>query len=115
MKLSQNLQSILFTLSLLILLAACSSEDQSQQQTQVPPSASAPAPTPTPAPTPVTTAASDADLVIQGGILLDMVADDPNPPRIKGLVVRNGKIDQIIAAGSSEDLPPATTTINAGS
>ena len=111
MKLFQNLQSILFTLSLLTLLAACSSEDQSQQQTQVAPSASAPAP----APTPVTTAASDADLVIQGGILLDMVADDPNPTRIKGLVVRNGKIDRIVAANSSESLPAAATTIDAGS
>jgi hypothetical protein len=46
---------------------------------------------------------------------MNMVADEPNPTPIKGLVVRDGMIDRIIAANSSESLPPAARTIDAGS
>ena len=48
-----------------------------------------------------------AELVISGGVLLDMVADEPEPTPIKGLVVRDGKIEKILAANSSESLPEA--------
>ena len=83
----------------LVLTAGCTGETPPAPQTQT---------------VPVAAPAIVADLVIQGGQLLDMVADAPNPVPIKGLVVRDGKIDQILAAGSVEDLPEAKRTINAG-
>lgn len=62
---------------------------------------------------PVTTPSNDAaDLVIQGGQLLDMVADELNPVQIKGLVIIDGKINKIIAADSSEPLPTADKIID---
>jgi imidazolonepropionase-like amidohydrolase len=81
--------SVFFALSIFSLLAACSSEDPSQT-------------------------ASEPELVILGGMLLDMVADEPNPRRIKALVVRDGKIDKIIADDSIESVPTSATTIDAG-
>lgn len=53
--------------------------------------------------------------MILGGVLLDMVAEEPEPRRIKALVVRYGKIDRIIAVDSIESVPASATTINAGS
>ncbi|MGK0296480.1 MAG: imidazolonepropionase-like amidohydrolase [Gammaproteobacteria bacterium] len=53
------------------------------------------------------------ELVIQGGILLDMVGDEASPVPLKGLVIRDGVITQIIAANASEDLPNAAKTIDA--
>ncbi len=44
-----------------------------------------------------------------------MVAEEPEPRRIKALVVRFGKIDRIIAVDSTESVPASATTINAGS
>ncbi len=81
--------SAFFALSIFSLLPACSSEDPTQT-------------------------ASEPDLVILGGVLLDMVADEPNPRRIKALVVRDGKIDRIIADDSIESVPTSATTIDAG-
>jgi len=89
-------------LSLITLLSACTPADQ-------PPVA-----TPPPL-APVAVAVPEADLLIQGGILLDMVADEPAPRPVKAIVIREGKIDSIIAADSTEPLPPAARTINAGS
>ncbi len=59
--------------------------------------------------------APDADLVIRGGQLLDMTGEEANLRPIKGLVVRGGKVDQIIAADADEDLPNAPVVIEAGS
>ncbi len=56
-----------------------------------------------------------ADLVIQGGQLLDMVSDQPVPVPVKGLVIIDGKINKIITADSSEPLPAANKTIDASS
>jgi hypothetical protein len=109
MKALPGISSVFITFSIMALLTACSSEDQTQQQAQITPAPAAPV---TPAPMAITVPA--ADLVIQGGVLLDMVADEPEPRPIKGLVVRDGKIDRIIAANSSEALPEAANTINAG-
>ena len=81
--------SVFFALSIFSLLPACSSEDPTQT-------------------------ASKPELVILGGMLLDMVADEPDPVRIKALVVRDGLIDRIIAADSAASVPAATTTIDAG-
>jgi imidazolonepropionase-like amidohydrolase len=92
------------TFFLLSLLAACSSDEQAESTQSSPVAASAP-----------TVVIPPAELVIRGGVLLDMVADEPEPTPIKGLVVRDGKIEKIIAANSSESLPEATRTINAGS
>ena len=58
---------------------------------------------------------SEPDLVIVGGVLLDMVADDPDLKPLKALVVRDGKIDRIILAESPEAVPPSANTINADS
>ncbi|MGY8815730.1 MAG: amidohydrolase family protein [Gammaproteobacteria bacterium] len=52
-------------------------------------------------------------LVIQGGILLDMVGDEASPVPLKGLVIRGGVITQIIVANASENLPNAAKTIDA--
>lgn len=54
-----------------------------------------------------------ADLVILGGTLLDMVADEAAPRPIRALVVRGGKIERIIEAGSGQDVPAAASTIDA--
>ena len=62
-----------------------------------------------------TTSTANADLVILGGMLLDMVADEPEPVPIKALVVRDGKIDRIIAADSDDAIPETAATIDAGS
>jgi imidazolonepropionase-like amidohydrolase len=105
MKQLQHIASAILTLSMAALSVACSPEDQTQRQSAVTEAA----------PAPVTSTVSRADLVIQGGVLLDMVADDPDPTPIKGLVIRDGKIDRIIAADSSESLPASATTINADS
>jgi len=64
---------------------------------------------------PPTAVLAEAELVIQGGILLDMVADEANPVPIKGIVVRDGKIDRIIPADSADSLPPAHKIVNAAS
>jgi hypothetical protein len=81
------------------LLLGCSPQDPAQ-----------PATTPS-----VATPAADPDLVILGGMLLDMVADAPAARPVKALIVRNGKIDRIIAADSAETIPAAAATIDAGS
>ena len=104
MKSIQLILKSFISLSLLVLLSACSPDNQ--PQVDVP---SAPA-----APAPVVVAVPEADLLIQGGILLDMVADQPAPRQVKAIVIRDGKIDSIIAADSAETLPPAKRTINAG-
>jgi len=94
---------VLIPFSVFTLLLACSADDQDQPssaETQTPAAATA-------------SSVPEADLVIMGGVLLDMVADEPNPRQIKGLVVRDGKIDRIIAADSSESLPESASTINA--
>ena len=85
-----------FTFSFIALLAACSSDDPS------PAAATAPA-------------VPEPDLVILGGVMLDMVADQPEPRPLKALLVRDGKIERIIAADSAEAVPTATNTIDAGS
>ena len=82
--------SVFFALSIFTLLPACSSEDP-------------------------TYTSSEPDLVILGGMLLDMVADEPDPVRIKALIVRDGKIDRIIADDSIESVPTSVATIDAGS
>ena len=56
-----------------------------------------------------------ADLVIRGGVLLDMVAEAPDPRPLKALVIRNGRIDAIIFADSAEEAPAATNVIDADS
>ena len=87
-----------FTLSVIALLAACSADDPS------PAKARAPAP-----------AVPEPDLVILGGVMLDMVADHPEPKPLKALLIRDGQIERIIAADSAEAVPTATNTIDAGS
>lgn len=93
---------IIFVLAVLI---GCSDNTTtSQQATSTRPSSSV-----------VTQPASDeADLVIVGGQLIDMVSDDPTVMPIKGIVVNDGTITRIIAADSSESLPSAKETIDAG-
>ena len=59
--------------------------------------------------------ANEPDLVIRGGWLLDMVSDEPNPVRIKGLIIRDGNVADILAADSSEELPDAAEVIDASS
>jgi imidazolonepropionase-like amidohydrolase len=59
--------------------------------------------------------APDAELVIRGGQLLDMTGEEANLRSIKGLVVRSGKVYQIIADDAIEDLPDAPVVIEAGS
>ena len=44
-----------------------------------------------------------------------MVAEQPNPTAIKALVIRDGRIDRIIPADSSEAVPRSANTINADS
>lgn len=56
---------------------------------------------------------ADAELVIQGGTLLDMIADSPSPVPVKGIVIRDGKIDRIVAMDSPDPLPRARRIINA--
>jgi len=100
--------SIVISLLLATFIASCSSDNQSQVQTpqgQSQPAIAAAPPPPAPAP---------AELVILGGILLDMVSDEPNPTPLKGLVIRDKKIDQIILANSSDSLPEAANSIDAG-
>ena len=102
-----RLISTTILLLLIFSLSSCSSDQQDQVET--PPVQSQAAVVAAPPPQPV-----NADLVIEGGILLDMVADEANPTRLKGLVIRDGKIDQIIPANSSDSLPASEKTINAG-
>ena len=80
-----------FTLSVIALLAACSYD------------AGDPA------------AVAEPNLIILGGVLLDMVADHPEPKPLKALLVRDGKIERIIAADSTETVPTSTNIIDAGS
>lgn len=99
-------RSALLSSLFMLLLAACSPDggtDAGDGQTN-PPQAQAPAPPPIP----------EAGLVIHGGILLDMTAEQANPTPVKGIVVRDGMIDRIIAADSSEPLPRAAEIIDAG-
>ncbi len=109
MNLNKRISAITYSFLLAVIMTGCSSEDQSQVQApQVQPQPTvASAPPPPPAPEP-------ADLVIRGGILLDMTSDEPNPTPLKGLVVRNKKIDKIIRANSPDSLPEANNTIDAG-
>lgn len=102
MKLSRLLRTSLIALSLTALLSGCTQDNPSQTQAPVTP------------PAPVVVEVPQADLIIQGGILLDMVADEPTPRPVKAIVIRAGKIDAIIAADSTESLPPAARSINAG-
>jgi len=95
----------LLILTLITSITACTEGDQAQT----------PAPAPVAQVAPVVEEAPMADLLIQGGILMDMVADEPTPRPVKAIVIRDGKIDSIIAADSNESLPAATRTINAGS
>ncbi len=60
-------------------------------------------------------AADEAELVIQGGQMLDMVSNEPTLVPIKGMVIRDGKIDRIIAADSTDALPAAKRTVDASS
>ncbi len=103
MQASRIIRTPLVSLCWIALLSACSPGD--------PPQVEPPAPV---APVVVAVPVPEADLLIQGGILLDMVTDEPNPRQVKAIVIRDGKIDSIIAADSTEALPPATRTINAG-
>lgn len=57
---------------------------------------------------------ASADLVIVGGTLLDMVSEEPNARPISALVVRDGKIIEIID-GDDDAVPPAAQTISAES
>jgi len=82
--------SVFFAFSIFVLLLACSPTEQS-----------------------ATTPVSEPDLVILGGVLLDMIAEQPEPKPLKALVIRNGKIDRIIAADSPEVVPPTANTIQA--
>ena len=90
MKQSHHKLPVLFALSAFAFLPACSSEEQTQT-------------------------VAEPDLVILGGVLLDMVADNPDPKPLKALIIRDGKIDRIIAADSAEAVPPSANTINADS
>jgi imidazolonepropionase-like amidohydrolase len=56
---------------------------------------------------------NEADLVIEGGQLIDMVGDDPTVVPVKGIVINDGTITSIVAFDSSESLPAAARTINA--
>ncbi len=89
---------VLLALSAFALLPACSSENQPDQSAVVD-----------------ATTATQPDLVIMGGVLLDMVAENPDPKLLKALVIRDGKIDRIIAADSMEAIPTPAHTINADS
>lgn len=104
-----RLISLTISLFLIVLLTSCSSEQSAQVETPPVQSQQSVATAPPPPPAQV-----NADLVIQGGILLDMVTDEANPTPLKGLVIRGGKIDQIIPANSSDSLPASDNTINAG-
>jgi imidazolonepropionase-like amidohydrolase len=103
--------AVVISTFLALLIASCSSDNQTQ--VQAPPSQTQPAVVAASPPSPAP-AVQPADLVIQGGVLLDMVGDTPNPTPIKGLVIRDRKISKIIPANSSESLPIAEKTINAG-
>jgi imidazolonepropionase-like amidohydrolase len=87
-------------LGVFALFVACATGDPSRQPA---PAGAAPAATP-----------ALADLVITGGVLLDMVADDPDPRPVKAVVIRDGRIDGIIAAGSATPVPQSASTIDAG-
>ncbi len=102
-----------YILLLALMMAGCSDNTTTSSQQAVdntPPPSVAAQPT-----TPVTPPAPDeADLVIQGGQLIDMVSDDPTVVPIKGIVINDGNITSIIAADSNESLPAAKETIDAG-
>ncbi len=108
MKLTRFIHLPLISIMLTLLLSACSPDNQGQTQVQTP-TVVAPTVPVVAEPEPV----PEAELLIQGGILLDMVADEPGPRPIKGIVIRDGKIDSIIAADSTDHLPPAARIINA--
>jgi len=103
MKYRHHLSVLWFVLFFITLLSSC----DSQNQVSTPQSMNVVV-------APPTTVLPEAELVIQGGILLDMVADEANPVPVKGIVVRDGKIDRIIPADSADSLPSARRTINAG-
>ncbi|MFQ5982909.1 MAG: amidohydrolase family protein [Woeseiaceae bacterium] len=83
-----RIASVLTAFSIFALQAACSPQDQDPHE---------------------------PDLVILGGVLLDMVAEDADPQTLKALIVRDGKIDRIIAADSTEVVPRSANTIDVGS
>lgn len=58
---------------------------------------------------------AQADLVIRGGTLIDMVAGAPQPMPVKGVVLAGGKIQRILAADSPDELPRAPQVIDAAS
>jgi len=90
----QPLRKVLSCMALLpfAMLLSCSAEDSDRQSVAAP-----------------------VELVIRGGMLLDMVGDVPDARPIKALIVRNGKIDAIIDADSAESVPQAATVIEAES
>lgn len=58
-------------------------------------------------------APTPAQLVIRGGTLLDMVADEPEPRPIAAIVVRDGRIERIIERDSADAVPDAQHVIDA--
>ena len=114
-----RLWQILTLVLFLTLLMSCSeSTPPSLDQTTGEVSSTPPPPTSVvsqPSSTAVQSSLEDADLVIEGGSLMDMVGDDPNVVPIKGIVIRDGRIDRILAANSSDSLPSAVRTIDASS
>jgi len=58
---------------------------------------------------------AEAQLVLSGGLLLSMVGDEPGLTPVKGVVIRDGRIERIIEADSSEALPSAERSIDASS
>jgi len=103
MKYRRLLPVLLFALFFTALLSSCDNQNQISTPREVGVVVTPPLPV-----------LAEAELVIQGGILLDMVADEANPVPVKGIVIRDGKIEQIIPADSADSLPPARRTINAG-
>lgn len=104
MKIYPDLFKTMLVLPLLALLFACTPAEPARVEPPAPVVQAAPVIEPVVPP---------ADLIIQGGILLDMVANEPSLRPVRAIVIRQGKIDSIIAADSTEPLPPATKTVNA--
>lgn len=91
-------------------LTGCSDNTTTSQET----TSTAPPPASVAAQPAAQSVADEADLVIEGGQLIDMVGDEPNIVPIKGIVINDGNITSIIAADSTESLPAARQTIDAG-
>jgi imidazolonepropionase-like amidohydrolase len=97
----------------LAVLASCSdntttSSQQATGTTPAPARIAAQPAIPTSQPT-----SDEADLVIKGGQLIDMVDNEPTVVPIKGLVINDGTISRVVAANSNESLPTAKETIDA--